>query len=74
MHKIMIKKVQLTLQLMTHLTVSSHGAPKGTFDGASKDALRDLHKDAQRGACEVVLNGALEVALEFHLWLHLLMQ
>ena len=29
-----------------HLTVQSRGAPKGTFDGASKDALKHLHKDA----------------------------
>ena len=28
-----------------------------TFDGAPKDALRDLHKNAQKGVCEVALKG-----------------
>ena len=50
MHKIIKKKMHFMLQLMIHLTVSSKDAPEGTFDGASKDALRDLHKDAQKGA------------------------
>ena len=73
-YKIMKKKMHFTLQLMIHLTVSSKCAPEGTFDGASKNALRDLHKGTEKGALEVALKGALEVALEFHLWLHLLMQ
>ena len=47
--------------------MQSRGAPEGTFDGASKDALSDLHKDAQEGAFEVVFKGALEL----NLWLHL---
>ena len=49
------------------------GAPEVTFDGACKDALRDLHKDAQKGVCEVALKGAFEVALEFHLLMQWLM-
>ena len=48
---------------MIHLTVSSKCAPEGTFDGASKNALRDLHKGTEKGALEVALKGALEVAL-----------
>ena len=59
---------------MIHLTVQSRGAPDDTFDGALKVALSEIHKDAQEGACEVLLKGALEVALEFHPWLHLLIQ
>ena len=59
---------------MIHLTVQSRGVPDNTFDGTPKVSLSDIHKDAQEGACEVLLKGALEVALEFHLWLHLLMQ
>ena len=56
--------MDFTQQLMVHLIVQSRGAPEGTFDGASKDALIDLHKDAQEGACEIALKGALEFALE----------
>ena len=74
MHKNVKKKIHFTLQLMIRLTVQSRGAPENTFDGATKDPLRDLHEDAQEGSCEVALKGALEVALELHLWLHLLMQ
>ena len=50
------------LQLMIHLTVQSRGATECTFDGATKNVLRDLHKDAQKGACEVALKCAFEVA------------
>ena len=63
MHKNMKKKMHFTLQLMIYLTVQPRSAPVGKFDGAPKDALRELHKDAQKGA--------LEVVLELHLWLHL---
>ena len=55
MHKNAKKKKHFTHQLMIHLTVQSRGVLQGTFDGAPKDALRDLHKDAQKGACEVAL-------------------
>ena len=68
MHKNMKKRIHFTLQLVIHLTVQSRGALEGTFDGSPKDASR------MSGACEVALKGAIEVALEFHLWLHLLMQ
>ena len=44
----MKKNIHLALQLMIHLTVSSQGAPEGTFDDASKDTIRDFNKDAQR--------------------------
>ena len=66
MHKNAKKKKHFTHQLMIHLTVQSRGVLQGTFDGAPKDALRDLHKDAQKGACEVELG--------LRLWLHLLLQ
>ena len=55
MHKNAKKKMHFTHQLMIHLTVQSRGVLEGIFDGAPKDALRDLHKDAQNGACEVAL-------------------
>ena len=67
-HKNMKKKMHFTLQLVIHLTVQSRGALEGIFNGSPKDAPR------MSGACEVALKGATEVALEFHLWLHLLMQ
>ena len=44
------------LHLMIHLTVQSRGAPEGTLESASNDALSNLHKDAQEGAFKVALN------------------
>ena len=46
MHKNVRKKNAFYNELMIHLTIQSRGAPEGTFDGGSKDALSDLHKDA----------------------------
>ena len=46
MHKNVREKNAFYNELMIHLTIQSRGAPEGTFDGASKDALSDLHKDA----------------------------
>ena len=62
------------LQLMIHLIVQSRGAPEGTLEGSSSDALNNLHKHAQDGTFEVALKGAFEDALGLHLWLHLLIQ
>ena len=74
MHNEVKKKIHFMLQLMIHLTVQSRGSSDVTFDGAPKDVLNDLHKDVQEGACEVSPKGAFGVELEFHLWLHFLMQ
>ena len=57
---------------MIHLTVQSRAATEGTFDGATKNVLRDLHKNAQKGACELALKCAFEVALALHLCFQLL--
>ena len=56
------KKMHFTLLLLIHLTVQSRSANEGTFNGASRDALRDFHKNAQEGKFELALKGALDVA------------
>ena len=49
------EKMNFILHLMIHLTVQSMGAPEGTREGATNDALSNLHKDAQEHAFEVAL-------------------
>ena len=56
MYKNVKEKMFFILHLMIHLTVQSRGAPEGTLESASNDALSSLHKDAQEGAFEVALN------------------